>query len=153
VSGAFQVLLHTPDVAERVAHVGDFFLYRTVLPPAIRTLTWLITARELDCDYAWAASVDSARTAGVDLKLIEALENGGRLVGLSKEQKVLLDFCHQLLRGNHHVTDATYSAAVEAFGVPATVQIAGTVGYFVMMALVANAFEVPPVTDDSKPAL
>ena len=153
ISGAFQVLLHTPDVAERMAHIGAFFLYETVLPPAIRTLTWLITARELDCNYAWAASVGAARAAGVDAKLIEALENGKPFAGLAAEQKVLFDFCRQLLRGNHHVSDATYDAAVKAFGVPAAVQIAGTVGYFVMMGLVANAFEVAPVGDDSKPAL
>ena len=153
ISGAFQVLLHTPDVAERMAHIGAFFLYETILPPAIRTLTWLFAARELDCNYAWAASVDPARAAGVDGKLIAALENGKPLPALSNEQKVLFDFCYQLLRGNHHVTDATYGAAVEAFGVPATVQIAGTLGYFVMMGLVVNAFEVTPVSDNSRPAL
>jgi hypothetical protein len=46
-----------------------------------------------------------------------------------------------------------YDAAIAKFGVPATVQIAATVGYFVMMSLIANAFEVAPVGDDSRPAL
>jgi 4-carboxymuconolactone decarboxylase len=153
ISPAFQVLLHTPDVAERMAHIGAFFLYETILPPPIRTLTWLIAAREIDCNYAWAASVGPARAAGVDGKLIAALENGKPLPSLSKEQQVLFDFCHQLLRGNHHVSDATYAEAVEAFGVPAAVQIAGTLGYFLMMGLVANVFEVAPVSDNSRPAL
>ncbi|OGA50235.1 MAG: hypothetical protein A3F74_16700 [Betaproteobacteria bacterium RIFCSPLOWO2_12_FULL_62_58] len=153
ISGVFQVLLHTPDVAERVAHVGAFFLYETILPPAIRTLTWLIAARELDCNYAWDASAGAARAANVGDKLIDALENGKPLTVLNSEQKVLFDFCHQLLRGNHHVTDATYGAAVAQFGVAATVQIAATLGYFVMMGLVANAFELAPVSDDSRPAL
>ena len=66
---------------------------------------------------------------------------------------MLFDFCHQLLRGNHHVTGTTYGAAVAQFGVAATVQIAATLGYFVMMGLVANAFELAPVGDDSRPAL
>jgi len=153
IPGVFQVLLHTPDVAERVANVGAFFLYETILPPAVRTLTWLIAARELDCNYAWDASVGAARATNVDGKLIDALESGKPLTGLNSEQKVLFDFCHQLLRGNHHVTDATYGAAVAQFGVPATVQIAATLGYFVMMGLVANAFEIAPVGDDSRPAL
>lgn len=153
ISLAFQVLLHTPDVAERMAHIGAFFLYETILPPAIRTLTWLIAAREIDCNYAWAASVGPARAAGVDGKLIAALENGKPLPSLSKAQQVLFDFCYQLLRGNHHVSDATYAETVEAFGVPAAVQIAGTLGYIVMMGLIANVFEVAPVSDNSRPAL
>jgi 4-carboxymuconolactone decarboxylase len=153
ISGIFQVLLHTPDVAERVANVGAFFLYETILPPAVRTLTWLIVARELDCNYAWDASVRAARGAGVSDRLIDALQYGKPPGRLKKEQKILFDFCRQLLRGNHHVTDAVYDAAIAKFGVPATVQIAATVGYFVMMSLIANAFEVAPVGDDSRPAL
>ncbi len=153
ISGAFQVLLHTPDVAERVAHVGAFLLYETRLTPAIRTLTWLITARELDCNYIWAASIGPARAAGVDPTLIGALESAGAHPGASTEQQLLFDFCRQLLRGNHHVSEPTYQAAVAHFGVPATVQIAATLGYIAMLGLVVNAFEVAPAGDDSRPAL
>lgn len=153
VPPVFQVLLHTPDVAERVANVGAFVLYESVLPPAIRTLTVLIAARELDCNYAWDATVGFARAAKVDGRLIDALEHGRPLTGFTVEEKVLFDFCHQLLRGNHHVTNAVYGATVAQFGVAATVQIAVTLGYVVMMAVVANAFDVPPVRDDSRTAL
>ncbi len=42
---------------------------------AIRTLTWLIAARELDCNYVWQFSVNAARAAGVSDALIAGLEN------------------------------------------------------------------------------
>jgi hypothetical protein len=85
--------------------------------------------------------------------IINALQHGGPLTNLGTEQRVLFDFCHQLLRGNHHVTDETYRQVIATFGVPAAVQIAATLGYFLMMGLVANAFDVPLASDDSKPAL
>ena len=153
ISGAFQVLLHTPDVATRVANVGDFVIYHSVLPRATQTLAWLIAARELDCDYAWDASVGHARAAKVDLGLIGALEHGKPVAALAGEHKVLFDFCRQLLRDNHHIAEDTYQATVRQYGVPGTVQIAVTVGYFAMMSLLVNAFDVPPVGDDAKPAL
>lgn len=153
ISGIFQVMLHSPDVAERVANIGAFILYETVLSPAVRMLTWLIAARELDCDYAWHAGVDVARAAGVGDALIAGLVSGKLAAGLSGEEKALFDFCQQLLRGNHHVDATTYRAAVDQFGVPATVQIAATIGYIVMMSLVANAFDIAPPGDDSRPAL
>ncbi|HWI13929.1 MAG TPA: hypothetical protein VNT02_06725 [Burkholderiales bacterium] len=153
VSPVFQVLLHAADMAERVANVGEFFLYKSSIPPATRTLTWLIAARELDCDYTWDAALAPAREAGVDDAVISALERGKPLPPIPKEQQALFDFCHQLLRGNHHVTDDAYQAAIDAFGIPAAVQIAGTLGYFVMMGLVANAFEIPVSGDSAKPAL
>src|SRR4051812_660641 len=57
ISPAFGLLLHTPDVAERIAAIGEFFLYRSSLAPRPKALAWLVTARELDCSYTWAAGV------------------------------------------------------------------------------------------------
>ncbi len=153
ISGVFQVLLHSPDMAERMAHVGAFYLDGTILTPASRALTGLIVARELDSDYVWNASVGLARAAVIDPRLIDGLEKGGTIAGLTQEQEALFDFCYQLLRGNHHVTDATYESIVSHFGVPTAVQIAANLGYNVMMALAANAFDVAPDGDDTRPAL
>jgi len=153
VGAPFQVLLNTPDVADRVASVGEFLLYDMVLPPAVKTLVWLIVAREYDCDYEWAGSVRHARRADIPEALIDAIRDRKPLTGMSSEQELLVAFCHQLLRGNHHVDDATYRAAVGHFGVAATVQIATTIGYFVMWGFVLNAFEVEPVAAASDPFL
>jgi 4-carboxymuconolactone decarboxylase len=153
VAEPFQVLLNSPEIADRLASVGDFLLYDTVIPPAVKTLTWLIAAREYDCEYAWAASAPHARKAGVQENLIDAIWNRKPLPGVTKEQQLLIDFCHQLLRGNHHVSEPSYRATVEHFGTAATVQIAATIGYFVMMAFVLNAFEVEPKTGESEPLL
>jgi 4-carboxymuconolactone decarboxylase len=153
VSELFQVLLHTPDVADRMSTVGAFFLYDTNLPPALRTLVWLITAREFDCEYAWADSVHHARANGLPPALIDALQRGEAPAAVSEEQATAIAFCQELMRGNHHICDATYNRAVKQFGVPVTIQIAATLGYFAMMCCVANTFELAPQTDDSKPAL
>jgi 4-carboxymuconolactone decarboxylase len=153
ISGVFQVLLHSPDMAERMAYVGGFFLDGTILPPAVKALTGLIVARELDSDYVWHASADIARRAGIDGKLIDALEKGAAVAGLSREQDALFEFCYQLLRGNHHVTDATYESVISHFGAPIAVQVAAVLGYNVMMALAANAFDVAPDGDVTRPAL
>jgi 4-carboxymuconolactone decarboxylase len=153
LSGLFQALLHSPDVAARIANIGDFVLYHSALPPAVRTLAALITSRELDCDYAWDASLRAALAAGVDEALIGALERGRPITALAGEHGVVFDFCHQLLRGNHHIGEETYRAAVNMLGVAGAVQLAITVGYVAMTSLVANAFEIPPAADDSRPAL
>lgn len=153
ISGAFQVLLHTPDVAARVANVGDSILYRSVLAPDVQALTGLVAAREFDCNYAWDAGVARARAAKVDGRLIDALEYGRPLAAVAGGHQALFDFCRQLLRGNHHVSEEVFQAVLKQLGVQAAVQIAVTVGYVMMMSLVVNAFEVPPVGDDSKTAL
>jgi 4-carboxymuconolactone decarboxylase len=139
ISAPFQVLLNSPDVAARIAHVGDFLLYDTVVPPDARTLTSFIAAREYDCDYEVALAAAHARKAGVDGGLIEAISKREPLPSSGREHALLIEFCLQLLRGNHHVSEETHGATIEHFGVPATVQIAATIGYFVMWAFVLNA--------------
>jgi 4-carboxymuconolactone decarboxylase len=153
VSPIFQALLHTPDVADRIATVGAFFLYETALPPALRTLVWLVTAREFDSAYAWQASVPFAHDAGLTPALIGALQDGTAPPQPGDEQTTIIAFCHELLRGNHHVCDATYDRTISRFGVAATVQIAAALGYIAMMSCVANAFEITPATADAGPAL
>ena len=153
ISGALQMLMHTPDVAARVANIGAFFLYETILSPKVRTLTWLIAARELDCNYLWQSSVNAARAAGVDAALIGALEHDRLPPNLAAEDKLLFEYCYQLLRDNHHVSDTSYAAIVKHFGVAAAVQIAASVGYIAMLGVLVNAFDVAPPADDSKPAL
>lgn len=153
ISGAFGVLLHSADVAARIAHIGAYFLYETALPPKLRALAWLITARDLDCNYAWRAGIHAARAAGVAETLTVAIEIDQRPSALDAQEQALFYFCRQLLRGNHHVDDATYQAAVDRFGVPLTVQIAATVGYIMMMSVIVNAFDIAPVEDGAKPAL
>jgi len=153
IPAPFQVLLHTPDVAVRIASIGAFFLYETVLPPATRAIVWLLAARELDCAYTWRAGVAAARAAGVDPSLIDALEHGQPLSTATAETTTLVEFCRQLMHGNHHVADKTYAAIISQYGIPAAVQIAATLGYIVMMSLIANAFELSPAGDGAAPAL
>ena len=108
---------------------------------------------DLAARFAHLGHYFHARAAGVADTLIAAIEIDQRPSALGAHEKALFDFCQQLLRGNHHVDDATYQAAVDQFGVPNTVQIAATVGYIMMMSVIVNALDIVPVDDDSKPAL
>ena len=113
----------------------------------------VFAARDLDCNYLWQSSLDTARAAGIDDKLIAAIEADKMPADLSPADRLLFEFCYQLLRGNHHVSDASYETIVKQFGAPVAVQIAGSVGYVAMMAMVVNTFEVAPPPDDTQPAL
>ena len=149
IAAPYRMLLNSPDAAERIANVGQYFLYETKLAPMPRALVWLATARELDSDYAWAAALVLARRAGLQPAQIEAIEQRAETRATSADERALIDFCHQLLRGNHHIDDAGYDAMVERFGLPTVVEASATVGYVAMMAIITNAFELePPPVDE-----
>ena len=144
ISGPFTVLLNSPDLAARVAGVGAYIRFEAMLPLKVRTLAAIFTARELDCQYEWAAWVPQAQAAGVRDEIIAAVRDRRPPRDTTEEESQVLDFCHQALRGNHHVSEATYQAVVARFGVQGAVELAATIGYFAMIAMPLNAFEVDP---------
>ena len=55
VSGPFSVLLNSPEVAGRAAHLGAYIRFESTLSPADRELAIITTSREFDCGYEWSA--------------------------------------------------------------------------------------------------
>ena len=153
ISPVFQVLLHTPDAAERAAYIGSFLLYESTLTDATRAIVGSIVARELDSGYLWSVWSAAARAAHVEPRLIAAIDEDRALQIASGWERVLIEFCTQLLRSNHHVPEPTYQTAVTEFGIAELVQISVFLGYCVMMGCLVNAFEVSSPADTSRPAL
>jgi 4-carboxymuconolactone decarboxylase len=149
IAPPYQVLLNSPDMAERICHVGDFFNFCARLAPDLNALTWLMTARAFDAHYAWENAKVLADRAQLPRSTVDAIERGAS-PDVSEEQRLTCEFCRQLLYGIHHVDDAAYRAAVERLGVKSAVQIAATVGYVAMMSIITNAFEVAAPEDKSE---
>src|SRR5256885_12408714 len=73
VAGPFSVLLHSPEVAKRAAHLGAYIRFESPLAGAERELAILATARAMDCRYEWAAHVPLAKKAGVRAEALAAI--------------------------------------------------------------------------------
>ena len=83
VSGPFSVLLHSPEVAGRAAHLGAYIRFESTLSANQRELAIISAAREFDCDYEWGAHEKLAREAGVRDEAIQAVaRKWGSTVGV-----------------------------------------------------------------------
>ncbi len=149
ISPAFALLLHSPDMAARIAHIGEFFLFESPIPSAIHHLIGLLAARELDCTYTWQAHLAGAKASTLSPETIDALECGKPLNRLCPSEQLATDYCYHLLRGNHHVSAQLYEKLLKQFGKSVCIQIAATLGYYVMMSLLANAFTLAPPSNPS----
>lgn len=150
VSGPFTMLLYSPVLAGRVADVGSYVRFESILPLDLRCLAALAVARELNCCFEWAGWTAHARNAGIPESLIVAIRHRKVPRELTDDQALVLDLAQQLLRKNHHLDHETYAAAVQRFGGQGAVELSATVGYFAMLAMTLNAFEVdvPPGADE-----
>ena len=146
ISGPFAVLLNSPEVAGRAAHLGAYIRFESTLDPDIKELAIITAAREFDCDYEWSAHVVLARDAGVRAEAIDAVANRGALDGLTADESLVVGYGREML-GNKRVSDATFDAAKERFGVQGVTELTATMGYYGMLACALNTFEVQPAAD------
>ena len=146
ISGPFAVLLNSPEVAGRAAHLGAYIRFESTLDPDIKELAIITAAREFDCDYEWSAHVVLARNAGVRDEAIDAVANRAALDSLTADESLVVGYGREMF-GNKRVSDATFDAAKERFGVQGVTELTATMGYYGMLACALNTFEVEPAAD------
>ena len=144
VRGPFAMLLHSPEVAGRIAHTGAYIRFETTIAAPLRELAILTTARFWDCQYEWTAHQRIAETeAGTRPEAIAAIRDRQAPAGLTDEESVVFNYVSELLN-NHRVSDATFKAAHDKFGNQSIVDLTATAGYYSMIASTLNAFNVQP---------
>ena len=142
VARPFAALLNSPDVASRVALVGEQLRYVSpTISSEVREIVTLTTARALNCQYVWTHHCDSAKQAGVRAEVIEAIREGSPPLRLLPKEGVFVQFTRELLE-DKRVRDATYSAVEHLLGQQGTVDLIAMIGYYSMLCLAINALEV-----------
>ena len=149
VSGPFAVLLNSPEVAGRAAHLGTYLRFESTLDAADRELAIITTSREFDCGYEWAAHARLAKEAGVRQEAIDVVANRGSLDSLTDDEALIVSYGRELFR-DHRISDATFDAAKAKFGDQGVTELTATMGYYGMLACALNAFQVEPPPDAPK---
>jgi 4-carboxymuconolactone decarboxylase len=142
IRGPFHALLRNPKLADRVRLLGDSIRFENSLPPVLRELVILITARFWSADYEWYAHSKVAAELGMNSTIPEAIERGQRPADMSPDASLIYDFCTELL-SKKDICDATYQAAVARFGETVVLDILCTAGYFGFVSLILNAKRHP----------
>ncbi len=143
VSGPFSVLLNSPEIAGRAAHLGAYIRFESTLAPAERELAIITTSREFDCGYEWSAHATLAKEAGVRDEAIDVVANKGDVSELTTDEALIVRYGRELFR-DHRISDETFVAARQRFGDQGITELTATMGYYGMLACALNAFEVEP---------
>ena len=149
VVGPLRVWLHSPELADHAQALGGVVRYGTALPPILSELAILVTARIWSSGFEWSHHAPIAEAAGLDPAIIEAIGLARRPEFADTVQKALFDAAVELHR-DRALTDATFDAALAALGRPARVELVGICGYYTLISMTINAFEVP---EDEGPLL
>jgi 4-carboxymuconolactone decarboxylase len=141
VDEAFQVLLPTPELLRRIAHLGTYVRFGSSLSAAVRECIILATARHMNSEFEWNDHRPQALKAGVAEETIESIWWSELPATGSADERIVVQFVYETLR-DRNVTDAAFDAVEKRFGLAGTAEIAATIGFYSMLANILTVFNV-----------
>jgi 4-carboxymuconolactone decarboxylase len=149
VRGPFSIMLHSPQLAERVLPLVSFFREGSVVEAKLRSHAILATVREREAAYVWAAQVGAARRAGVPEATIDLIRAKGDLASVPEDERDIITYTRQLMRTNR-VDQAVLDRLKNRHGVQWLVELTAAANYFAFLSGMVNPFEVPAPPDGDK---
>lgn len=141
LNGPFLGWIHSPDLAQHAQRLGAFCRYRTGLPLRLSELAILITAARWRSQAEWHIHYPIALEAGVPAATAEAIRSGRRPEFNDDDDALIFAFATDLY-DTHRVSDAIYRTAVDRFGHQVTINLVGLLGYYALVAMTLNTFEM-----------
>jgi 4-carboxymuconolactone decarboxylase len=140
--GPFAAWLHAPELGLIAQKLGAYCRYGTLLPPRLSEFAILVTARHWRAQYEWHVHAPIAEKQGVKALTIAQLHAGRPLSVAPKDEKAMLAFITELYK-TKRVSQPTYARLEGLIGTQATVELVGLVGYYALVAMTLDAFEMP----------
>lgn len=140
LSGPFQVFLHSPEIAGRIAHLGTLVRFEGTLDFRVRVLAAMVVAREFEALYVWGAQTGNARRQNVPETTIDAIREN-RNDGIPAEDLMIVDYTRTLLR-KHRIPAHMDKAMRDRFGNDQMIQLTGAIGYYSLLSMTVNANEM-----------
>lgn len=138
----YRAALHNAELADKWQQLGELLRYRTSLPQRLSELAVLVVAQHHGCQYIWNAHQPVALKAGVATEVVDAIKDGVRPEFALDDERAVYEFSAELLQTNS-VTGARHTQAVSALGVTSLVELTALLGYYVMVAMMLNAHDLP----------
>ncbi len=141
LNGPFLGWIHSPELAQHAQKLGAFCRYQTGLPLRLSELAILVTATRWRAQAEWYIHYPIALQAGVPEALAEAIRTGREPVFDEADDALIYRFTNELY-DTKRVSEATYRDAVERFGHEVTVNLVGLLGYYALVAMTLNVFDM-----------
>jgi 4-carboxymuconolactone decarboxylase len=141
-NGPFNVMLRAPLMGDFAQELGAQVRFNSTLPPALREMAILMTARHWTSHYEWNAHKAAALSAGLEPAIVAAIAAGERPRSMQPNEAALHRFCSELLE-TKRVGDDAFAAMKTAFGEQGMAEVIFTLGYYSMVSMLLNVDEHP----------
>ena len=142
VRGPFAVWLRNADLAEHALALQDLFASRVQLDRRLVQLMILVSAGIANAQFAWFIHAPQALKLGISPEIVEAIRER-RTPSFSRDDERLVYDITTELHTTRSLSDANFNLGMAMFGEEKMVELVSAVGFYSMVAMTLNAFDVP----------
>ena len=148
------IQLHSPELSRHARPLNRYLRFEAGLGGRLRELAILVTARELNSQFEWAAHEDEARREGIAPELIDIVRYRRDLGGVDHADAIVIALGREIF-GARKVSPETYASALALFGRRKLVDLVALMGNYVATAALLTAFDMQldPGTEPGLPAI
>ncbi len=146
--GPFGVWVRSPTIGNAVQTFGAAVRFETRLPERTKEVAICAVGAHYRARFEFAAHAQLAIAAGVPATVVEAIRGREAPEFDTPNDALSFRITQQLLQ-RHRLDDALYAEAVATLGEPGLIELVTIIGYYCLVSLTLNAFEIP-LTDDMK---
>jgi 4-carboxymuconolactone decarboxylase len=141
VRGPFIALIHNPELAAKLQKLGEHLRWKGKLPPKLKELAVLVTARRWICQHEWVMHSKLALENGLAKEAVDAIA-ANREPRLSDEEQAVYTFCREV-HATGRASDAAFAQIERRFGLDGALELIALNGYYTLMAMVLNNAGLP----------
>jgi len=139
-TGPSGVRMHNPGFAIHMNQANDYLRTKSGLDPRLAEMVILVGAREVDGQYIWTAHEPSARKAGLEDTIIDAIKYRRPLTGMGEKEAALIQLGREAV-GAHKVRPETYAQAAKLFNPHDLVSYVSLMLHYSLSGTLLNTFD------------
>lgn len=148
--GPFESWLRSPKLADRAQKLGEYCRFHTSLPKDLAELGIILVGRHFKAQFEFYAHARLALEAGLSPDIVEAIRVRRTPPFKRDVEAAVHDFVVEYLARNR-VSDANYKRVVDHLGEQGVVDLCGVCGYYMLVSMTLNVFEVPLPPGEPEP--
>lgn len=139
------IRLHSPKTGVLTRALNDHLRHGAGIDARVRELAILVTAREFDSQFEWAAHEPQALKDGLSREIIDVVKHRKGVDGLAEADAVIIELGRQAF-GRHRVAPEVFARAQEIFGPAGLVDLVSLMGMYSATAVLLATFDaqLPP---------
>lgn len=133
--------LRNPELARRAQKLGELLRFETSLEPQLTELAILVCGRHWTSHHEWTAHKALALKAGLPPEVIADIA-ARRVPNIQCERQRAVYDVSQALLADGRIGADLYAKGTAQLGEQGMVELVGVLGYYCLVALTLNAFEL-----------